>query len=462
MGIWKRRTGSSRTARSVDRANRRARQFTVGLGMLILIPCLFFSWSAIETTRGIRVRNALERNETTAALTARLLDVQSDAALSVRLSRTEQWLNGIAGEEAVSIYIVNRSGGILAHSAQASARPEGFSQSQILKEVAVRKTGNVSEDSSKTGDPILAGYALAEVPKWVVVVTQPRSAALSSTNFLAARLSLTSVPALIFMLLAAKVVANLYRRQEAAARQLEAQNLKLRKADEAKSDFLANVSHDLWTPLAGIQLSISSLLDSNIDWSLKQARDHLQLASVGLSQISNRVRNLLEMARLETSSDQASKEPCDLWDLLSSAIERMEPLLRGRKICADFPDYPLMFHGRYSQMEMVLMNILENAVKYSPPGAPIIMTGSMKGDYVYFSLRDHGPGVEMQDAAHIFEKFYRAQPLHHMGGTGLGLAICKSIVEGHGGLIGVMNAPEGGAIFWFTIPELGAGEEPRL
>src|ERR1051325_9569381 len=95
------RAGTGRTRLAADRASRRARQFTFGLGMLILIPCVFYGWSAIETTRGTRVRNVLDRNETTAVLTARLLDLRSSAPPS------EQWLSGIAGEEDVSIYIVN-------------------------------------------------------------------------------------------------------------------------------------------------------------------------------------------------------------------------------------------------------------------------------------------------------------------------------------------------------------------
>ncbi len=108
---------------------------------------------------------------------------------------------------------------------------------------------------------------------------------------------------------------------------------------------------------------------------------------------------------------------------------------------------------------MVLLNILENAVKYSPPGTPLYLQGELRDSCAFVAVRDQGPGVNPGDEERAFEKFYRAPANYSTGGTGLGLAICKAIVEAHGGVIGVHNAPGGGAEFWFCLPALSSSEE---
>jgi two-component system sensor histidine kinase KdpD len=214
------------------------------------------------------------------------------------------------------------------------------------------------------------------------------------------------------------------------------------------------VSHDLWTPLAGLQLSITGLLDPKIQWKEEQVMECLQLASDEVDQLTARVRNLLEMARLESDTQYSQKEPCDLADIVGSALERLRPLLKDRRVDAVFPSGPLMIECRHAQFEMVVMNLLENATKYSPPASPLNVRGELRGDDIYFSLRDYGPGVAAEESERIFDKFYRGKPSRHLGGSGLGLAICKNVVEAHGGIIGVMNAPGGGAEFWFSVPAL--------
>ena len=118
-----------------------------------------------------------------------------------------------------------------------------------------------------------------------------------------------------------------------------------------------------------------------------------------------------------------------------------------------------MFEGRHVQFELVIMNLLENAIKYSPPDSPLHLHGERREGEILFVLRDEGPGIPPTEVERIFDKFYRAEKPHPLGGTGLGLAICKGIVEEHRGLIGVLNAPGGGAEFWFSVPALSLSKE---
>jgi signal transduction histidine kinase len=247
---------------------------------------------------------------------------------------------------------------------------------------------------------------------------------------------------------------DLYHRYEATRETLTTQNRELKELDHAKSEFLANVSHDLWTPLASMEMSLSGLLDPQINWRPEQVRERLHLANHELSQLINRVRNLLEMARLNANADMGQKEPCDLTDSVGSALERLSPLLQDRDVSTDFPAYPLMFMCRHAQFEIVFMNLLDNAIKYSPPGSPIFIHGERRGRDIIVTVRDCGIGVEPQSVDLIFQQFYRADRTNSKTGSGLGLAICKAVVELHGGVIGVRNPPGGGAEFWLSVPAM--------
>jgi two-component system sensor histidine kinase KdpD len=122
------------------------------------------------------------------------------------------------------------------------------------------------------------------------------------------------------------------------------------------------------------------------------------------------------------------------------------------------PDLPLIPFDSLL-IEQVLVNLLENAIKYTPPGTPIEMTAYVEDSYVLIEVMDHGPGLPPGTELLIFDKFYRAQP-DSVRGAGLGLAICQSIIKAHGGRIWAENRPGGGAIFRFTLPL--EGEPPEV
>jgi two-component system sensor histidine kinase KdpD len=251
----------------------------------------------------------------------------------------------------------------------------------------------------------------------------------------------------------------LYRQQVRLTREIILQNERLHEADRARSEFLANVSHDLRTPLASIKASVSALLEPAIRWDQETLREFLALVNEETDRLTARVRNLLDMGRIEGRALPMQKELCDLTDIVASALERMEPLTRGRAIDALFPAQPLPVEVDYAQIETVIINLLENAIKYSPPGSrlrlrgEVAREGGLPGENVaLFALQDEGPGVSPGEEGQIFEKFYRSPVSASVGGTGLGLAICKAIVEAHGGAIGVRHATQRGAEFWFVLP----------
>lgn len=263
-----------------------------------------------------------------------------------------------------------------------------------------------------------------------------------------------AMPFLLLSLLVAWNIRHLYRREAAMTCRLILQNEELRRAGRMKSDFLANVSHDLRTPLTGLHLALSGLLDPVLRRDEEQAQEYLRTAIEEVDLLSARVGDLLEMSRLEAGAATLRKEPADITERVGTALARMQPLLFGIEITAEFPPEPLLVECDQRQMETVLANLLENAVKYTPPGAPLHLRGERQGDRVILWVRDRGPGIAPGDEGRVFEKFYRGVSASGAPGTGLGLAICKAILDAHGGLIGVQNAPEGGAAFWFSLAAL--------
>ncbi|MBX0328877.1 sensor histidine kinase KdpD [Oscillochloris sp. ZM17-4] len=230
------------------------------------------------------------------------------------------------------------------------------------------------------------------------------------------------------------------------------------EAERLRNALLSSVSHDLRTPLAVVAGALSSALDS---WEIlgDAARiDLIQNAYDEAERLSRLLTNLLEMTRLEAGGLTARKEWQPIEEVVGAVIARMEPRLAGREITLDLPaDLPLVPLDAVL-IEQVLLNLLENAVKYTPPGAPITLRAEAQGDppsAILVMLADRGAGLRPGDEATIFAKFNRgSQPAG--GGSGLGLTISQGIVRAHGGQIWAENRPGGGAIFAFTLPIEGA------
>jgi len=226
------------------------------------------------------------------------------------------------------------------------------------------------------------------------------------------------------------------------------------ETERLRNSLLSAVSHDLRTPLAVISGAASTLLELP-NGGDDTTRCELSQTIVEQSRrLSRLVDNLLEMSRIESGSVEVRKQWNVVEEIVGSAIQSLQPLLGDRSVDVKIPaDFPLVSMDG-TLIESVLINLLENAVKYSPIGTPIEVTGRQGEQQVVIEVADHGPGLAPGEDRRVFEKFYRGKPpvVDGQRGVGLGLAICRTIVEAHGGTIHVANRPEGGARFWFVLP----------
>ena len=315
------------------------------------------------------------------------------------------------------------------------------------------KASNPAEKQQRSARVGLAeGRGGTQEPGWGVMAVDEAQHGQVPIRVLVVRMESLALPAVVLLVLATWVLFSFYYRQWQLAHRLREHNRRLQETADAKSDFLANVSHDLRTPLAGLRVSISGLLDPDLPWNEELVRTSLETASDQVEQMASRVGNLLQMAHLESGSPASRMETCDLTDIVGAAIERMGPLLPGRKLNTDFHSEPLFVECDPAQIETVVVNLIENALKYSPAGSALHLTGVRCEPDAVVTVRDEGPGVRPGDEERVFEKFYRASTVGPVGGTGLGLAICRTIVLQHGGAIGVRNGTKAGAEFWFSLP----------
>ncbi|MGH2493695.1 MAG: sensor histidine kinase [Ktedonobacteraceae bacterium] len=229
----------------------------------------------------------------------------------------------------------------------------------------------------------------------------------------------------------------------------------LQRTDALRAALLSSVSHDLRTPLSSIKAAASSLLQEDVQWD-DEARHSFALAIVRESDRLNRlVANLLDMSRIEAGVLKPEKEWYPLDELIHDVLGRMQPLFQGREVRTDIPDDLPPVELDYLQIDQVLTNLLENAMRYTPPGSPIDITVQLCDDSVMVSVADRGPGVPPSDVERVFDKFYRVlntEKAARTTGSGLGLAVCRGLIEAHGGRIWVENRQDGGAIFRFTLP----------
>lgn len=230
------------------------------------------------------------------------------------------------------------------------------------------------------------------------------------------------------------------------------------ETERMRNSLLSSVSHDLRTPLAAITGAASGLL---------QHKQHLDAHSYELAQIAyeeaerlNRlVGNLLEMTRLESGSVQVDKEWQPLEEVVGTTLVRLDQMLANHALKTSLRDDLPLVSIDSILIEQVLVNLLENAVKYTPPGSAIDFSAWSEGHTVVVEVADRGPGLPAGDEQRIFDKFYRSRPASAPG-VGLGLTICQAIVEAHGGRIWAANRPGGGAVFRFTLPL--DGEPPQV
>ncbi len=248
------------------------------------------------------------------------------------------------------------------------------------------------------------------------------------------------------------------RDQADAARKLaeEAHRAELRaESEQLRNALLSSVSHDLRTPLAVVTGAATTLLDERVAPSLR--RELTDTIVHEAERLNRLVQNLLDMTRLEAGSLRVKREWQSLEEVIGTALARSENILTGRDVTTHLPADLTLVPLDSLLIEQVLVNLLENAAKYTPFGSPIEIDARLLDGRVEVGVADSGNGIRPGDEARVFEKFYRGRS--DGGGAGLGLAICKGIVAAHGGRIWVAHRDGGGAVFRFTLPIDG---EPPL
>jgi two-component system sensor histidine kinase KdpD len=231
------------------------------------------------------------------------------------------------------------------------------------------------------------------------------------------------------------------------------------EAERMRNALLSAVSHDLRTPLAAIAGAVSSLFEGKVGFDPQTRKGLIQSIHDEVMWMDRLVNNLLYMTRLEAGAIKVNKELLPLEEAVGAALVRLEKKLSGRTVNTHVPtDAPLVPMDGVL-IEEVLINLLENAMKYTPAGSPIDLSAKFNEEEVMIAVADRGVGIPPGEEQRIFDKFYRTAPKRTRG-VGLGLAICRGIVEAHGGRIWVESRPGGGSLFNFTLPV--SGEQPRL
>lgn len=230
---------------------------------------------------------------------------------------------------------------------------------------------------------------------------------------------------------------------------------KFRLLDDAKTNLVGTVSHELKTPLTSLRMAIYLLLEQKLEGLTPTQRELLEDARNDSDRLLRILDNLLDLARLEAGTASLDRHEVAVSELVDTAAGEARGLIEpaGKKLVVHVS--PVLAQAKLDvdapRLRHVFMNLLTNAAKYSPPGGTITLTASAEPGSVRFAVRDEGPGIAPESVPHVFERFYRA-PDQTKTGAGLGLAIAREIVVAHGGSIGVQSTIGHGAEFHFQLP----------
>jgi len=240
------------------------------------------------------------------------------------------------------------------------------------------------------------------------------------------------------------------------ARRLEAQMKELQKSDALRRELIANVSHDLRTPLANLQGYIETLLMKDANLAPDERRDYLKIAIRHCERLNALVADLFELARLDSRETTIHCEPFSLAELVQDVAQKFQLPATEKKVSlnTDFNQELPFVYADIGLIERVLENLIENALRHTPEGGAVSVVLVPESDAVGVEVRDTGSGIPPEVLPHIFERFYQFgdHTTQKMGFSGLGLAIAKRILELHNGSITVESVLQSGTSFFFKLP----------
>jgi signal transduction histidine kinase len=231
---------------------------------------------------------------------------------------------------------------------------------------------------------------------------------------------------------------------------------KIHRAEEQRGELIANISHDLRSPLTSIRGYLETIQLKGKTLSEEEQGEFLSISLKNIDNFQNLVEELFELAKLEARQVEPQRQHFSLAELAQDVVLKVTPLAEQENVSIQLvpPSDRVPLEGDIALLERMLTNILENGLSHTPAGGKVTMNLSREGGSYRVTIADTGPGIEAKDLPHIFERFYRADKSRNRQtpGTGLGLAIAKEVVELHGGTIAAESPTTGGAIFSIILP----------
>jgi signal transduction histidine kinase len=226
-----------------------------------------------------------------------------------------------------------------------------------------------------------------------------------------------------------------------------------REAEELKSTFISVISHELKTPVALIKGYVGTLRREDASWDRKVMKDSLAVIEDEADHLAELIEDLLDASRLEAGVLAINATDLSLPLLAERLAERFRTQSHQHEIIVDLPEnFPIILADE-ERIAQVLSNMLSNAIKYSPDGGQIVLSGEIRPEQVVVCVRDHGPGIAPGDIPHIFDRFYRAKDAaRNTQGAGLGLYLARAVIEAHDGVVWVDPAIRDGARICFSLP----------
>ncbi len=230
----------------------------------------------------------------------------------------------------------------------------------------------------------------------------------------------------------------------------------LRRLRQIRTEFIDNLSHELRTPISTVSLlAETAAREAAAEGVPERLRDRIAKIEVETGHLAQMVAEILDLARIEGGSSVVPEDDVDLARLAELSADRLRLFAErsGVQIAVDADPMTPIVRGEEQRLGQVLVNLVHNAVKFSPDGGDVLVRVRPAGDGARVEVVDHGIGIKRDDRTRVFERFYKADRARvRGGGTGLGLAISRHIVAAHGGSIGVESDEGRGSTFWFVLP----------
>ncbi|MEN3337020.1 MAG: hypothetical protein V7647_696 [Acidobacteriota bacterium] len=256
-------------------------------------------------------------------------------------------------------------------------------------------------------------------------------------------------------------VSSLARTFNRMAADLDSRAAALTESDRARRQLLADVSHELMTPLSAIRGYVETLGMPDVPLDETTRRRYLAIVEEETHKLEAIIGDLLDLARLEGGGDTLRVEPVSVADLFARVSDRHLPAMRERGVVLEqqiAPGTPEI-GGDAARLEQALQNLASNAIRHTPPGGRVVLQASRADDGVRIVVRDTGPGIPPEHLPRVFDRFYKVDAARSgttvPSGSGLGLSIVRAIVERHGGTVTASNGPERGATFELLLPAAG-------